>query len=103
MDTQQRMDSFVGLSVVLTGFNKSVIAPTIDPINIKAEYYPKFINEYSGKTNNNIPLYDAIFNDFDILKSQGKTDQEIGKAILLNPDFEMPCSCLLYTSPSPRD
>ena len=36
------MTNFIGLSAVLTGFAAATIAPSIDPINVKEEYYAKF-------------------------------------------------------------
>lgn len=88
MDNQQQMDNFVGLSAVLTGFNASIIAPNIDPINIKAEYFEKFTAEISN--------YADILSEYESLKSQGKTDQEIGEAILAIADYEMPCRQLIF-------
>jgi hypothetical protein len=88
MANQEQMNNFVGLSAVLTGFNQSIIAPSIDPINIKAEYFDKFTSE--------IPNYEAILNAYASLKAAGKSDQEIGETILENPDFETPCRQLIF-------
>jgi hypothetical protein len=35
----EQMNLFVGLSVVLTGIDKSKLAPNLDPINIKKTYF----------------------------------------------------------------
>ena len=88
MANQEQMTAFVGLSAVLTGFNQSIIAPFIDPINIKAEYFDKFTSE--------IPNYADILKEFTSLKAQGKADQEIGETILSNSAFEMPCRQLIF-------
>lgn len=88
MNDQQQMDNFVGLSAVLTGFNQSIIAPSIDPINVKAEYFAKFTEEISN--------YRDILNEYESLNGQGKSDQEIGETILSNSDFEMPCRQLIF-------
>tara|TARA_R110001632_G_scaffold64960_6_gene154226 strand:+ start:7440 stop:7892 length:453 start_codon:yes stop_codon:yes gene_type:complete len=85
---EQQMNNFVGLSAVLTGFAADTIAPNIDPINIKAEYFTKFTAEISN--------YAAILSAYELLKSQGKTDQEIGEAILAIADYEMPCRQLIF-------
>ena len=85
---EQQMENFVGLSVVLTGFAKTIIAPDIDPINIKAEYFAKFTAEISNS--------DAILSAYETLKSQNKSDQEIGEAILANSAYEMPCRKLIF-------
>lgn len=85
---EQQMNNFVGLSAVLTGFAAATIAPTIDPINIKADYFAKFTAE--------IPNYADILSAYETLKSQGKTDQEIGETILANVDYEMPCRKLIF-------
>ena len=84
----QQMNNFVGLSAVLTGFAASTIAPSIDPINVKEEYYAKFTAE--------IPNYKAILSTYEALQSQKKTDQEIGEAILANPAYEMACRKLIF-------
>ena len=83
---KQQMDDFVGLSAVLTGFSAGTIAPTIDPINIKAEYFTIFATE--------IPNYTEILSEYKRLK--GKTNKEIGEALLANIDYEMPCRKLIF-------
>lgn len=40
--TADTMNNFIGLSAVLTGFATSIIAPTLDPVDIKSEYLPVF-------------------------------------------------------------
>jgi hypothetical protein len=88
MANQEQMNNFVGLSAVLTGFNQSIIAPSIDPINVKQEYFDKFTSE--------IPNSDKILNEYASLKTAGKSDQEIGETILANSDFETPCRQLIF-------
>lgn len=86
----QEMTNFIGLSSVLTGFNQSILAPTLDPVDIKTEYLAAF-NEKVGST-----LVSNILSTYQSLKSEGKTNQEIGEAILANADFEMPCRKLIF-------
>jgi hypothetical protein len=90
MTDQQQMDNFVGLSAVLTGFNKSIIAPTIDPINVKAEYFAKFTKEISN--------YQDILDKYAALKTitPALSDQQIGQQILANSAYETPCRQLIF-------
>jgi hypothetical protein len=85
---EQQMNNFVGLSAVLTGFAEGVIAPSIDPINVKAEYFAKFTSETAN--------YNEILTTYQTLKSQNKSDQEIGETILANSNYEMPCRNLIF-------
>ena len=89
----QQMTNFVGLSAVLTGFAATIIAPSIDPINIKAEYYAKFQAELGNS------LFFQILSDFETLNSQGKSDQEIGNAMLdesNGAEYVMSCRRLIF-------
>ncbi len=90
MTDQQQMDNFVGLSAVLTGFNQSIIAPTIDPINVKKEYFAKFTEEISN--------YQDILDTYASLKdvTPALSDQQIGEKMLSDSDFEMPCRQLIF-------
>ena len=85
---QAQMENFVGLSAVLTGFSQSIIAPDIDPIQIRVEYLTEFASQVSN--------YEDILNAYASLKADGKSDQEIGEAMLANEDFEMPCRQLIF-------
>lgn len=88
MTDQQQMDNFIGLSAVLTGFNKSIIAPTIDPINIKVDYFAKFTKEVSN--------YQAILTSYAGLKTQTPTlsDKQIGQTII--NEYGKPCRQLIF-------
>ena len=101
MPTTDNMNNFIGLSAVLTGFNSSVLAPALDPVNIKAEYLPFFtaaVNKESGNPN----LANNIFAKFASLKSQTNpklTDQQIGAAMLdasNGADFVLACRKLIF-------
>lgn len=101
MPTTDNMNNFIGLSAVLTGFNSSVLAPALDPVNIKAEYLPFFtaaVNQESGNPN----LVNNIFAKFASLKSQTNpklTDQQIGAAMLdasNGADFVLACRKLIF-------
>ena len=96
MSNDQTMQNFIGLSAVLTGFNASVIAPDLDPVNIKAEYLPFFINKVGAG------LTEQIFATFASLSAQTNpklTDQQIGQA-MLDPsngaDFVLACRKLIF-------
>src|SRR5262245_29419089 len=43
------MDLFVGMSAVLTGVDKSKLAPDLDPVNIKKTYFD-FVQSKAGAT-----------------------------------------------------
>lgn len=86
----KEMTSFIGLSVVLTGFSKEILAPTLDPIDIKSEYLT-FLQE---KLENG--LLEKLLSEYDLLKDQQKTDQEIGESLLENPQFEDACRKIIF-------
>ena len=90
MTDQQQMDNFVGLSAVLTGFNPTVIAPTVDPINIKKDYFAKFTKEICN--------YQDILDKYAKLKAMTPplSDQQIGEKILSFDHFETPCRQLIF-------
>lgn len=85
---EEKINNFTGLSAVLTGFSINIIAPSIDPINIKQEYFLKFSSEISN--------CDEILAKYAALKAQNKTDEEIGTAMLAIPSFEDPCRMLIF-------
>lgn len=96
MSNDQTMQTFINLSAVLTGFNASILAPSLDPVNIKAEYLP-FFTDKVGTT-----LTQQIFATF--LKLSAQTNpalnaQQIGQA-MLNPsngdDFVLACRKLIF-------
>ena len=90
---ENEMKNFVGLSAVLTGFNESIIAPGIDPINIKEEYLAAFID------NIGTDLTDEILLKYESLKAAGKTDREIGEGMLDDSNgeaFTMACRKLIF-------
>lgn len=92
------MENFVGLSAVLTGFSQEIIAPTLDPVDIKSEYLKKFQDEIL-KESKDSHLVSQILEQFSTLKNAGKSDQEIGEAMLSdqnNPDFVMACRKLIF-------
>ncbi|MBL4606024.1 MAG: hypothetical protein JKY02_10285 [Flavobacteriaceae bacterium] len=94
------MINFVGLSAVLTGFTAKTIAPKIDPINIKIEYYAKFQTEIG--TN----LFTQILSDFQTLnippeigQTQEERNQLIGKDMLAyskGSAYIMACRKLIF-------
>ena len=101
MSNHQTMQNFVGLSAVLTGFNQSIIAPPLDPVDIKSEYLPFFtdkITQESGNTN----LVSSILQKYADLSSQTDpklSNQQIGEAMLApsNGDaFVLACRKLIF-------
>ncbi len=92
------MENFVGLSAVLTGFSQEIIAPTLDPVDIKSEYLKKFQDEIL-KESKDSHLVSQILEQFSTLKNAGKSDQEIGEAMLSDQntqDFVMACRKLIF-------
>ncbi len=95
----QDMKNFVELSAVLTGFNRSVLAPGLDPVDIKATYIETWQkNVDSGK---NSGLSAEILSSFAGLQDQSPalTDQQIGERLLADEnglDFTMACRKLIY-------
>ena len=87
------MKNFIGLSAVLTGFNKSIIAPNIDPVDIKTTYLEEFNSKVESK------LDTEILSNYAFLEKEDKSDQEIGEAMLDSSngeDFVMACRSLIF-------
>lgn len=88
------MKEFTGLSAVLTGFAETKIAPDIDPINVKEEYFAAW-TEKTGAT-----LATAILDKYAALVALNtNTNQIIGEQ-MLDPsngaDFVLACRKLIF-------
>jgi hypothetical protein len=101
MTATNTMDNFIGLSVVLTGFNQTILAPALDPVDIKSEYYP-FFNRKIAEESKDPLLTDKIYSKYASLASQTNpklTNQQIGEAMLdpRNGDqFTLACRKLIF-------
>ena len=89
------MQSFTGLSAILTGFSESIIAPSLDPVDIKTTYLETWVNKVGGE------LTDQILHQFANLKTQtpSLSDQEIGEQMLdddRGEAFVMACRQLIF-------
>jgi hypothetical protein len=92
------MQNFVGLSAVLTGFNAEILAPDLDPVDIKSEYLPFFENKIAQESGDP-QLVQNIFQKYAGLAAKKMTDQEIGDAMLdpLNgTNWVLACRKLIY-------
>jgi len=96
--TVDTMNNFIGLSAVLTGFATNIIAPTLDPVDIKSEYLPVFTQKIAEESKDPT-LVAAILQKFAALKAQQLTDQQIGMQ-MLSPDnganFVLACRKLIF-------
>lgn len=88
--------NFVELSALLTGFNKSIIAPSLDVDDMKTVYLQvwqeKIDAQQAGLTNDILIAYE-------VLSSQGKTPTQIGEYLLddaRGSDFIFACRALIY-------
>lgn len=92
------MDNFVGLTAVLTGFNQSVFAPDVDPVDVKSEYLPLFKQKIAQESGNP-SLVSQIFQKYETLQAQKLTPQQIGVA-MLDPGngeaFVLACRKLIF-------
>ncbi|HEX7816863.1 hypothetical protein [Dyella sp.] len=92
------MDNFIGLSAVLTGFNQSVLAPDLDPVDIKSEYLP-FFTQKIAQESGDPALVGQIFDKYAALQAQNLTPQQIGQAMLdpsNGPAFVLACRKLIF-------
>lgn len=95
MSNDQTMQTFIDLSAVLTGFNASILAPDLDPVDIKSEYLPFFIDKVGAS------LSQQIFARFSALQAQTPplNNQQLGAA-MLDPgngeDFVFACRQLIF-------
>ena len=92
------MNNFIGLSAVLTGFATSIIAPTLDPMDIKSEYLAVFTQKITEESKDPT-LVTTILQKFAALKAQQLSDQQIGTQMLA-PDnganFVLACRKLIF-------
>jgi len=92
------MTNFIGLSAVLTGFNQTVIAPELDPVDIKSAYLKEWQSQVaseSGKTE----LTETILTQFAALQAKKLTDQQIGERMLADSndaEFILACRKLIF-------
>ena len=70
-----QMAQFVAMSVILTGFEASVIAPGLDPIDLKKQYLD-VLNTYDAA------LTAQLLAEFVELASKGLTNQQIADALV---------------------
>jgi hypothetical protein len=92
------MDNFIGLSSVLTGFATDILAPDLDPVDIKAEYLEAFTKNITAESKDPT-LVAAILQKFAALKAQGLTDQQIGTQMLSSANganFVLACRKLIF-------
>ncbi len=92
------MNTFVGLSSVLTGFAESVLAPALDPVDIKSLYL-KTWTENIAHESGEAGLTDNILQQYTELQAAGKNEQQIGEQLLSDqnsPAFVLSCQKLIY-------
>ncbi|GLQ99366.1 hypothetical protein [Dyella mobilis] len=93
------MQNFIGLSAVLTGFNQEILAPELDPVDIKSEYLPLFESKIAQESGDP-QLVQQILLKYASLAAGGGTEQEIGTA-MLDPsngaNWVLACRKLIYT------
>lgn len=94
------MDNFVGLSAVLTGFAQSILNPTLDEVNIKAEYLPVWREKVASESGDS-SLPDSILNAYQTLRADTTklSDQQIGEQMLSesrSDAFLLACRQLIY-------
>jgi hypothetical protein len=96
--TADTMNNFIGLSAVLTGFSADILAPFLDPVDIKSEYLPVFIEKITEESTDK-NLVATIFQKFSSLHAKGLSPQDIG-AQMLAPDngasFVLACRKLIF-------
>jgi hypothetical protein len=89
----EEMENFIGLSAVLTGFDSSILAPELDPVDIKSEHLPFFTAKIGQ------PLLSNLLQQYAKLSGEGLTAQQIGEAMLApanGADFVLACRQLIF-------
>lgn len=94
------MNNFIGLSAVLTGFNQNVLAPGLDPVDIKTAYLSEWQTQVANESGDN-GLTDAILALYQSLSAQTPplSDQQIGEAMLSDDngdEFVLACRKLIF-------
>lgn len=89
------MTNFVGLSAVLTGFNKTIIAPSLDPVDIKSTYLGVWTESIpSSRVSSILGLYEKLSS-----KKPALSDKQVGGAMLDDSngaEFVMACRQLIF-------
>jgi hypothetical protein len=71
-----RLQTFAAMSAVLTGFQAGVISPTLDPVNLKAQYLQ------TADTRATPALVDQLLQQFTTLQGQNLPKQQIANTLL---------------------
>lgn len=71
-----RLQTFAAMSAVLTGFQGSVISPTLDPVNLKTLYLQTADAKATPQ------LVDQLLQQFTMLQGQGLPKQKIADTLL---------------------
>ncbi len=83
--SQVNLDNFVDVSAILTGFAKSIIAPKLDPKNIKQIYYDIF-NSFpvtmENGTTNKMDFLTPLLTEYIKLKESGLSPDKIGQKLI---------------------
>jgi hypothetical protein len=66
---------FVQLSAILTGVSAKLLAPEVDPINIKQTYFD-WLQTHAGST------FDALLQQYMALAAEDQSAEQIGQTIL---------------------
>lgn len=90
--TNDDMQQFIGLSAVLTGFSKSVLAPGIDPVDIKSDYLP-FFQKKLAEEFKDPDLFETLLKNFSDLSAKGLPDTQIGQHLLNNDNYDFVTAC----------
>lgn len=82
MSDDTTMDQFVQLSALLTGFSADVIAPTIDPIDLKATYLP-LVQERTGDAFTQLlARFEQLSGGTPVKDMSPQQRQQVGEALL---------------------
>lgn len=105
--SQNNMNDFVELSVILTGFQKNIIAPSLDPKNIKQVYFDIFAAfpvTLTGGGQEKLDFLTPLLIEYNELKSTGLSPDAIGKKLIHTdngtatfPSIALIAQALMYT------
>ncbi len=99
-ESTSEMTNFVRLSAVLTGFNQSIVAPALDPVDIKSTYL-KVWKEHIDAPSKPADLSIRILSQFAELstKQPKPSDEALGEAMLdesNGTEFVFACRQLIF-------
>lgn len=90
------MDTFVSLSIGLTGFKRGALAPDVDTHDIKSLYLQTFIDRVTQAKVDDILLWYRLTDRHVLGNPPDREERVVALLFADKPEYEFPCRQLLY-------